>query len=48
MTLVSLKVRSRQFTKSYLSGGLYKMPVRTGLDFGRKISLKMLSKKKKN
>ena len=39
---MSLNVRSRQFTKSYLSGGLYKIPVRTGLDLGRKISVKIL------
>ena len=38
-----MNVRSRQFTKSYLSGGLYKIPVRTGLDLGRKISIKILS-----
>ena len=43
MTLVSSNVRSRQFTKSYLSEGLYKIPIRTGLDLGRKISIKMLS-----
>ena len=36
-------MRSRQLTKSYLSGGLYKIPVRTGLDLGRKISIKILS-----
>ena len=36
-------MRSRQFTKSYLSGGLYKIPIRTGLEFGRKISIKTLS-----
>ena len=36
-------MRSRQFTKSYLSGGLYKIPIRTGLDLGRKISIKILS-----
>ena len=42
-TLVSLNVRSRQFKKSYLSGGLYKIPVKTGLDLGRKISIKILS-----
>ena len=28
--------------KSYLSGGLYKIPLRTGLDLGRKISIKIL------
>ena len=39
---MSLNVHSRQFTKSYLSGGLYKIPVRTGLDLGRKISVKIL------
>ena len=33
----------RQFPKSYLSGGLYKMPIRSGLDLGRKISIKILS-----
>ena len=42
-TLVSLSVRSRQFTKSYLSGGLHKIPIRTGLDLGRKISIKIFS-----
>ena len=36
-------MRSRQFTKSYLSGGLQKIPVRTGLHLGRKISIKILS-----
>ena len=36
-------MRSRQFTKSYLSGGLNKIPVRTGLDLGIKISIKILS-----
>ena len=36
-------MRSRQFTKSHLSGGLYKIPIRTGLDLGRKISIKTLS-----
>ena len=35
-------MRSRQFTKSYLSG-LYKIPIRAGLDLGRKISIKILS-----
>ena len=34
---------SRQFTKSYLSGGLYKVSIRTGLDLGRKVSIKILS-----
>ena len=38
-----LNVRSRQFIKSYLSGGLCKIPIRTGLDLGRKISIKILS-----
>ena len=38
-----LNVRSGQFTKSYLSGGLYKIPIRTGLDLGRKVSIKILS-----
>ena len=32
----------RQFRKSYLSGGLCKIPIRTGLDLGRKISIKIL------
>ena len=27
----------------YLSGGLYKIPIRMGLDLGRKISMKILS-----
>ena len=40
---MSLNVRSRQFTKSHLSGGLYKIPVRTGLNLGRKIFIKILS-----
>ena len=40
---MSLNVRSRQITKSHLSGGLYKIPIRTGLDLGRKISTKILS-----
>ena len=35
-------VRSRQFTKLYLSGVLYKIPIRTGFDLGRKISTKLL------
>ena len=43
MTLVSLNVRSRQFTKSYLLGGLYKIPIKTCLHLGRKISMKILS-----
>ena len=33
----------RQFRKSYLSGGLCKIPIRTGLDLGRKIYIKTLS-----
>ena len=28
---------SRQFTKSYLLGGLYKISIRSGFDLGRKI-----------
>ena len=36
-------VRSMQFAKSYLSGGLYKIPIRNGFDLGRKISIKILS-----
>ena len=40
---MSLNVRSRQITKSHLSGDLYKIPIRTGLDLGRKISTKILS-----
>ena len=43
MTLVSPNVRSRQFTKSHLSEGLYKTLIRTDLDSGRKISTKILS-----
>ena len=43
MTLVTLNVGSRKFAKSYLSGSLYKIPVGTGLDLGRKISIKILS-----
>ena len=35
-------MRSRQFAKSYLSGGLYKILIRSGLDLGRKISTKIL------
>ena len=42
-TLVSLNVRSRQFIKSYLPGGLCKIPIRTGLNLGRKTSIKILS-----
>ena len=42
-TLVLLNVRSKQFAKSYLSVGLYKILIRTGLDLGRKISIKILS-----
>ena len=42
-TLVLLNVRSRQFTTLYLSGGLYKITIRTDLDLVRKISIKMLS-----
>ena len=41
--LVSLNGRSRQFTKSYLPEGLHKIPIRNGLDLGRKISIKILS-----
>ena len=40
---MSLNLRSRQFTKSYLSGGLYKIPIRTGLDLGITISMKLVS-----
>ena len=43
MTSVSPNVRSRQFTKSHLSGRLYKTLIRTDLDSGRKISTKILS-----
>ena len=35
-------MRFKQLTKSYLSGGLYKIPIRTDLDLGRKISIKIL------
>ena len=42
MRVVSLNVHSRQFTKPYLSGGLYKIPTKTGLDLGRKICIKIL------
>ena len=35
-----LNMRSRQFSKPYLSVGLYKIPNRTGLDLGSKISVK--------
>ena len=42
-TLVSLNVRSRQFTKSHLSEGLFKIPIRTGLDLPRKIFIKIPS-----
>ena len=40
---MSLNVRSRKFAKWYLSGGLYQIPIRSGLDLGRKISIKILS-----
>ena len=43
MALVTLNVGSRKFTKSYLSGSLYKIPIGTGLDLGRKISIKIFS-----
>ena len=43
MTLVPLNLRSRQLAKSHLSGGLHKIPIRTGLDLGRKISIKIFS-----
>ena len=43
MSLVSMNVRCRQFTKSYLSGDLYEMSIRTSLNLGRKISMKILS-----
>ena len=36
MTLLSTNVHSREFKKSYLSGGLYKTPIKTDLDLGRK------------
>ena len=36
ITLVSLNVHSGKFLKSYLSVGLYKIPIRTGLDLGKK------------
>ena len=36
MILVSLDVRSSQFTKSNLSGGLNETTVRIGLDLGKK------------
>ena len=42
-TIVSLNVLSMQFTKSYSSGDLLEIPVRTGLDLGREISIKILS-----
>ena len=42
-TIVMLNMRSRQFTKSYLSGDLNKIPVRTCLNLDRKISIKILS-----
>ena len=42
MTLMSLNVRSMQFTESYLSGRVYKILVGTALDLGRKISIKIL------
>ena len=41
MALVLLNMRSRQFTNSHISG-IFKIPVRTGLDLGRKISIKIL------
>ena len=43
MTLVPLNLRARQFAKSHLSGGLHKIPIRTGLDLGRKISIEIFS-----
>ena len=43
MMLVLLNEHSRQFTNLFLSRGLYKISVRTGLDLGKKISKKMLS-----
>ena len=33
---------SRKLEKSYLWGGLYKISIRTGLDLGRRISIKIL------
>ena len=38
-----VNVSSRFLTKSFLSGGLYKIPTNIGLAFGRKISIKILS-----
>ena len=43
MTLVSLNVCFRQFTKSSLSGGQCKKPIRTGFDLVGEISIKILS-----
>ena len=43
MTLVSLNVRSKQFTRSYLWGSLYERPVSAVLDSGKKISKKIFS-----
>ena len=40
---MSLNMHSRQFTKSCLSGGLYKTSIRTGLHLGGKISVKIVS-----
>ena len=37
-----VKVSSRFLAKSFLSGGLYKIPINIGLVFGRKISIKIL------
>ena len=42
MILMLLNVHSKQFTKSHLSGGLYKISIRTDLDLDRKISTKIL------
>ena len=45
---MSLDGRSRRFNKSCLSGGLCKVPIRTGLDLDRKLSIKRLAVLKQN
>ena len=37
--IIVTECASREFTKSYLSRGLYKIPISTGLHLGRKISM---------
>ena len=42
MTLLLRNEHSGQSTNLHLSGGLQKIPIRTGLNLGRKISMKVL------